>query len=409
MEVSDEFNLKDIHVFDNNEESIGLFSSTHFLMEQSRIYDRIEDYKNMKYYLHKCINNGCVDAMFHLANYYDEINDYKNMIYYYEKAANLNDVESIYNLGYHYYLKKDIKNMFKWYSIGKDLDDLDCICELAKYYDSIKDYEKVIEYYTYCITFKYLNAYYLYGIWLSKRNKLQMSILYISAFELYQNNEYFDNQKYKIRNNVDNENIINKIARKLADYFDTDLNDKENAIKYYLFCINRGCTESMYNLGIYYYEHNDIENMFKYYLMGIELKDIDCMFELSIYYQGVNDIENMKKYYLLALEEIENSNLKDKTFVNDGEKDFNLFKLKEILDSVDNPSKTVTNKIKKINSIKDIIIFDNKKKLFASLNHVVECGICYETCLNINLNCGHCVCTTCYPHLYNKACPFCRF
>ena len=55
------------------------------------------------------------------------------------------------------------------------------------------------------------------------------------------------------------------------------------------------------------------------------------------------------------------------------------------------------------------MIYENKKNLFTQLNHVVECGICYDIKLNIDLNCGHCVCTSCYPRLYNKACPFCRF
>jgi hypothetical protein len=148
--------------------------------------------------------------------------------------------------------------------------------------------------------------------------------------------------------------------------------------------------------------------------MGIEKGDIDCMFELSIYYQDNRDKENMKKYYLMALEKIEKCeypNIKVKNLVNDGEKDFNLFMVKEMLESVvseNNSTSYIINKLKKINSKKDIMIFENKRKLFTSLNHFVECGICYETSINIDLNCGHCVCTTCYPHLYKKACPFCR-
>lgn len=34
-----------------------------------------------------------------------------------------------------------------------------------------------------------------------------------------------------------------------------------------------------------------------------------------------------------------------------------------------------------------------------------ECIICYDTRLHINLDCGHDVCTECYPNIQNK-CPF---
>jgi len=53
-------------------------------------------------------------------------------------------------------------------------------------------------------------------------------------------------------------------------------------------------------------------------------------------------------------------------------------------------------------------IFKNKVELFTKLNHITECGICYDKKLNIDLNCGHCVCTDCYKRVYYTNCPFCR-
>lgn len=56
-----------------------------------------------------------------------------------------------------------------------------------------------------------------------------------------------------------------------------------------------------------------------------------------------------------------------------------------------------------------VITYNNKIALFTRLNHFTECHICYEDQkLNINLHCGHCVCSDCYRHLVKSPCPFCR-
>jgi len=55
-----------------------------------------------------------------------------------------------------------------------------------------------------------------------------------------------------------------------------------------------------------------------------------------------------------------------------------------------------------------VAVFRNKVRLFSSLNHVVECGVCLTTGLNIDFACGHCVCRACYLQLLHKPCPYCR-
>jgi len=55
-----------------------------------------------------------------------------------------------------------------------------------------------------------------------------------------------------------------------------------------------------------------------------------------------------------------------------------------------------------------VTVFRNKVRLFGSLNHVVECGVCLTTGLNIDFACGHCVCRACYLKLLHKPCPYCR-
>ena len=70
--------------------------------------------------------------------------------------------------------------------------------------------------------------------------------------------------------------------------------------------------------------------------------------------------------------------------------------------------KHINDCIELLNKETSVMTYNNKVSLFKSLNHVVECGICYDEKLNINLHCGHCVCTDCYVRLYTKPCPFCR-
>ena len=85
------------------------------------------------------------------------------------------------------------------------------------------------------------------------------------------------------------------------------------------------------------------------------------------------------------------------------------FTMMGILKSVENPGPQIVRYMAKLERLSpEIMVYTNKFKLFTQLGHVVECGICYDQKLNINLNCGHCVCLDCYPHVYDKSCPFCR-
>lgn len=53
--------------------------------------------------------------------------------------------------------------------------------------------------------------------------------------------------------------------------------------------------------------------------------------------------------------------------------------------------------------------YENKLKLFTSLNAKMECGICYDSDkIHIDFNCGHTTCNECYKRCINSCCPFCR-
>jgi TPR repeat protein len=292
------------------------------------------------------------------------------------------------------------------------------LCQLAEYYDlkhQIKNdfnyKSKIHHFYSIAMGLKCLPAYIMYSEWLSKQNhKRKMIEILEKAIDLYYANDY-----YKIEDTMKNteyfESKITKSLHVIGNYYDSLLYPTEetnhNIIKYYTLAIERGSVNSMFNLGHYYYECNEFEKMMKYYLIAIELGDIDTMYDLSIYYQNIKDFDNMRKYYLMALEETEKPDHPGIS-VNDGEKDFDLFVLKEELDKIENKPYYLLKKLQKISCIKEIMIFENKKKLFGTLNYILECGICCETKLHVDLYCGHVCCITCYPKLYTKRCPYCR-
>ena len=104
--------------------------------------------------------------------------------------------------------------------------------------------------------------------------------------------------------------------------------------------------------------------------------------ERAIYYHFLKSTNNLEILQMLQSTDTDNMNETEKKHINDC--------------------------IGLLNKETSVMTYNNKVSLFKNLNHVVECGICYDEKLNINLHCGHCVCTDCYVRLYKKSCPFCR-
>ena len=68
--------------------------------------------------------------------------------------------------------------------------------------------------------------------------------------------------------------------------------------KYYLMAINKGDSDAMYNLGLYYeYVEKDYEQMKKYYLMAIDKNNFTGMNQLENYYKNNNDYSSLIKLY----------------------------------------------------------------------------------------------------------------
>lgn len=208
----------------------------------------------------------------------------------------------------------------------------------------------------------------------------------------------------------------------LAKFYEHHHFSSSLVVKYYEMAIETGSNIcAIYNFADYYRVIKDYDNMIKYLRIAIDdYNDIDSMYVLAWHYQNIHVMELMAKYYLMAV--THSKKLYDnQTYGPITKKSFNPFLIMDILtkclsentnshtsptinlDNVKHNLKLLQNKNPALN------IYNTKVELFTRLNNIVECGICYETRLNINLICSHCVCTECYKRIYNSPCPFCRY
>jgi hypothetical protein len=205
-----------------------------------------------------------------------------------------------------------------------------------------------------------------------------------------------------------------------ADFLDDVFNMEENAIEYYKQAIeefnsNRGA----YNLSITYecmsknekYTQDEqnkyLYESLKFCLISTE-NATDKIYELDPYYHFLDIIGLINKDSTsspLSMIEIYNIIKDEVKKIEEKTSIFNYTPLKNINEIV---IKILYKWKHKIENYSDIIIYNNKIKLFERLNNNVECGICFEEKLNIDLCCGHTICKDCYPKVYTSACPYCR-
>ena len=309
---------------------------------------------------------------------------------YLSAIALTNNLHSMVNLGIYYEEHNDYTKAIKYYMMAIDqYGDIDAMYNLGDLYKKIKNYEKMKEYLQMAINLGddsgsmfSLGDYYEF-----KANDTRMAIIYYTMA--------VDCSKHK------------QSMFRVAWYHDNIVRDWEQAKSYYETLVTMyGHRLSMYNLAINYENLDNIPMMLKYMHMAADEHGyVDSMYYLAHYYNSVNQEESAKQYYIMAIESAK-ENVK---YMFHTGKMIDAFTSIRILKSVESPSRKIMDEIARISkNNKQIMIYQNKIVLFTGLNHIVECGICYDEKLNINLNCGHCVCIDCYQRVYDKSCPFCR-
>ena len=210
----------------------------------------------------------------------------------------------------------------------------------------------------------------------------------------------------------------NEMIGNMGIMYETRVKNIELAKKYYLMAIEGGDELAMYNLADLYDNEQNIELMVRYFEMAVQHGDDASRKRLILHYHKTADMPNFARHYYIQLS-CEDCDYIDESCDNGD--DYCLFRQS-------NNVLTIASQLERISmagdeGMTDDIIrlcnllhqtpqyctFKNKVALFTRLNHVVECGICYDDDkVNIDIHCGHTVCAECYPMLYNKACPFCR-
>jgi len=201
--------------------------------------------------------------------------------------------------------------------------------------------------------------------------------------------------------------------------YETRFKNFDLAKKYYLMSIDEGDELSMYNLADLYYNEKNTELMVQYFELAVQHGDEASSKRLILHYHSVGDMPNFARHYYLQLawsgddagaDDADYWDGVDESHYSKFQKSHNSLTLAVQLDrgeTRDNPD--VVRLLDSLRKTPQYCAFKNKVALFTRLNHVVECGICYDNDkVNIDIHCGHTVCVDCYTQLYDKVCPFCR-
>jgi hypothetical protein len=203
--------------------------------------------------------------------------------------------------------------------------------------------------------------------------------------------------------------------------YETRFKNFELAKKYYLMAINEGDELSMYNLADLYSNEKNNELMVQYFELAVQHGDDASHKRLILHYHSVGDMPNFARHYYLQLawsgddadaddDEGDDWDGDDESHYSKFQKSHNSLTLATQLDRGETRDNAdVVRLLNSLHKTPQYCTFKNKVALFTRLNHVVECGICYDNDkVNIDIHCGHTVCVDCYTQLYDKVCPFCR-
>ena len=198
-------------------------------------------------------------------------------------------------------------------------------------------------------------------------------------------------------------------AHDLAMYYEKEFYSNELIVANYRIAME-GDSDSLaiINCADFYKKQKDKVNMIQCCQQAI--REYTCVYSmvlLALHYAGERDMDTTQMYYEMAV----NTHKDATTFVLD-----TLVETAEFVHMIDfihengwNQENIIYHEIYKCcTQRRSVMIYHNKVQLFTSLNHMTECGICFNTELHLNLNCGHCVCKDCYLKLFDDPCPFCR-
>uniref|UniRef100_A0A6C0KTH5 RING-type domain-containing protein n=1 Tax=viral metagenome TaxID=1070528 RepID=A0A6C0KTH5_9ZZZZ len=192
----------------------------------------------------------------------------------------------------------------------------------------------------------------------------------------------------------------------MALYEELENFNYEGAIEIYLRLLETDLDNipAIYNLADLYEKMGDYENMQKYFNLSGEKCDVESYLRLAKFHKNKGDIDNTQNNLLKAIYHYQDNCIENLLT------HFNCLELLTIL--VDCFSQEPTQNLKRVITMLEteehVIIFKNKVRVFSRFQNIIECGVCLENKLNIDMLCGHEICCDCYKRVYLDCCPFCR-
>ena len=292
----------------------------------------------------------------------------------YEDDDTLDSIDAHYFGNYHFDVTKDYLKMFKFYLIAIRKNNTKSMLSLANYYDTVlKNNDEKIKYLLRAVTdhndtdaIVHLMYHYL-----ALKNYSKMFI-YLSMLP---------------SNNSDRLQCLGTYNYLKKKY--------DKCKKYYEMAIFLKNNLAMYNLGVCYLNEKKYDEGKKYFLMAIKENNSNAMYGLSIYYKKLKNYKKMNEYLLMA---IKFNNLFAIEILKNHYQN-NLLVYYILLDNEKNNIFIEEQKEKLLNDPKIKYYTKNKDK-----SKILEFCICFESKINIKLQCSHMICYECF-YKINK-CPF---
>jgi tetratricopeptide (TPR) repeat protein len=202
-------------------------------------------------------------------------------------------------------------------------------------------------------------------------------------------------------------------AQDLAVYYELNDFPEERIEHYYHLAIREDDTpRPLFNLADYYKKHKRYTEMIQCFQRAVsEFRDVDSMVMLAMYYAAQRNVDTANLYYTMALDTlVKKDKLTSKYTI------ISLVDTPEIVYMMDfiqgegwDQKNGIYDELVRLSSSRSsVAVYRTKVRLFESLHHVTECGVCFNIELHLDLKCGHCVCKDCYLKLFSRACPYCR-
>ena len=258
-------------------------------------------------------------------------------------------------------------------------------------------------------------------------------IISTQALRIHKSDNYIDAEReYRIALAL---NPYLTCRQELANILEDAGRIEEAKTEYVTAIENNGDMLAMYNLADLYKNESNSEDkavadhatqmMIKYYAMAADNDDNEALEMLCAVAYGKDAvkfamaykkiIDNRSDHYVWPEDDDDDDDENNKTNYTTFMRSTNTLEIRHTLQNTDTREMSDAEKgiirecIATIEKERSVITYANKIALFTRLNNLTECNICYEDeKLNIDLHCGHCVCTDCYRRLVNSPCPFCR-